>query len=148
MNTIARFDAAKRRPTRGPTRMLAILAAGLVLMLGLFGQALTTAPSASAITQDEAAYISLLADEGIGPAPGYTWNDLVFSGHAIAYALRSGVHPVDMARTVYLESPYLTKDEAITVVATAIVVFAPELVPIYTGDPPVYTDEPEGDMLA
>ncbi|WP_197416032.1 DUF732 domain-containing protein [Mycobacterium sp. GA-1199] len=148
MNTIARFDAARRRPTRGPTRMLAILAAGLVLMLGLFGQALTTAPSASAITQDEALFISLLTEDGIGPRPGYSWNDLIFVGHAIAYDLRSGADLGAVTYELWSDAPYLDMEGAAKVVAASVVAFAPELVPIYTGDPPVYTDEPGGDMLA
>lgn len=136
MNVAATQVKANQRRARGPTRTLTTMLAGLALLMAITGQALAVAPTAAAMTQDEAFYVSVLVDEGIGPQPGYTWNDLIFTGHAIAYDLRNGVHPADEAYAIWLANPYLTKDGAITVVAAAAVAFAPELVPIYTGDLP------------
>lgn len=142
MRIVALRGMGNRHASRDFTRVLAVLTAGLVLMIGMLGHALTTAPTASALTEDEALYISLLTADGIGPTPGHTWNDLIFAGHAIAYDLRNGVNPVDEATTIWLASPNLTRDGAIAVVAAAVVAFAPELVPVYTGESP-----PE-DMVA
>ena len=49
------------------TRVLALVVAAAVLMCGLLGQAVMTAPAAQALTEDEQIYISLLVSEGIGP---------------------------------------------------------------------------------
>lgn len=126
--------AAAHRKARAPTQALVLLTAVTMVLLGLLGHALMTAPTAAAYTAEEQMYISLLADEGIGPVGNGTYDDMVFIGHVIAYDLRRGVHPVDEAYTLWRNNPYLTKDAAITVVATALVVFAPELVPIYTDE--------------
>ncbi|MGV0793308.1 DUF732 domain-containing protein [Mycolicibacterium sp. XJ1819] len=117
-------------------RALASLAAGFLLMLGMLGHALT-APTASAQTDAESLYISLLAQDGIGPAPGYSYGDLTRTGHHIAYDLRSGVDPAQVAYRVWLANPTLTRVMAARVVAAAMVAFVPEMVPIYTGDQPV-----------
>lgn len=141
MNTIACLGPIRHSPARAPTRMPAMLAAGLALMIGLLGQSLTTAPTAAALTQDEALYISLLADDGITPAPGYTYNDFIFTGHQIAYDLRKGINPGAVAYVVWVDNPSLTKDGAASVVAAAMVAFAPELVPVYLDQ------SPPGDTL-
>ena len=124
------------------TRILSLLTAAVVVVAAMVGQSFVLAPTASALTHDETVFITLLADEGIGPTANGSYADLVFIGHAIAYDVRNGVHPADEAYTLWLNSPYLTKDAAIKVVASAIVVFAPEMVPIYTDE------GPPGDMVA
>jgi|GEM_PF-3978309 len=117
-------------------RVLAIL----VLLAGLIGQALATPAQADALTEDEAVYIRLLVSDGIEPAPGYSWNDLILVGHTIAHDLRNGASPAEVAFTVWRYNPGLTQEAAVSVVAAAVVAFAPELVPIYTGEDPPLVD--------
>lgn len=136
MNTTARPDVATPRHASAPTRVLTVLAAAFVLMIGMFGHALTAAPAASAQTDAESLYVSLLAADGIVPAPGYTYDDLIRTGYTIANDLQSGVDPAEVAHRVWLANPGLTRLMAARVVAAAMVAFAPELVPDYTGDAP------------
>lgn len=128
---------------RAPTRMLALLTAAAVLALGLLSQSVLNAPAAGALTREEQTFVTLLSQDGIGPTAGTSYEDIVFIGHAIAWELRRGAHPADVAYAVWLDNPSLTQDAAIKVVAAAMVVFAPELVPIYTGDA-----GPPPDMVA
>jgi hypothetical protein len=124
------------------TRLLSLITAAVVLVAGVWGAALLAAPTASALTQDEALYVTLLTDEGIGPRPGYSWNDLFFLGHAIAYDLRSGADLGVVTYRLWENAPYLDMDGASSVVAASVVAFAPELVPIYIDE------SPPGDMVA
>jgi hypothetical protein len=124
------------------TRLLSLITAAVVLVAGVLGGALLAAPTASALTQDEALYVTLLTDEGIGPRPGYSWNDLILLGHAIAYDLRSGADLGVVTYRLWENAPYLDMDGASSVVAASVVAFAPELVPIYIDE------SPPGDMVA
>jgi hypothetical protein len=124
----------QRRQVRGHTRLLSLLAAGLVVVLSMFGPALMTAPTASALTGDEARYVSMLAEKGIGPVT--TYEALAYGGHTIAYDLRRGVNPVDEADKIWKLNGSLSLDQAIWEVARATVVFAPELAPLYRDTSP------------
>ncbi|MGE2833902.1 DUF732 domain-containing protein [Mycobacterium sp. SMC-4] len=143
MNVTVHAAADEPLQARAPTRVLALVTAAAMLILGLLGHALLSAPTAEALTRDEQVFISLLLEDGIGPTAGTTYEDLAFTGHVIAWDLRRGVSFGDAAYALWLDNPGLTRDEAIKVVAAALVVFAPELVPIYTGE-----TGPPADMVA
>ena len=135
MNANSPMTSATQLTTRAPTRLLATVTAAAVLVIGMLGQGLLGATTAAAFTRDEQLYISLLADEGIGPTAAASYADIVFIGHAIAYDLRNGVHPADAAYTVWLHNPFLNREGAAIVVAAAMVAFAPELLPVYSDRP-------------
>jgi Protein of unknown function (DUF732) len=105
--------------------------AGLLLVVAMLNPVLLTAPKAAAscsLTNDEAAFVDLLAEKNIGPAPGTNYCDLASSGQVIANDARRGMPATTEASAVYHASN-LTWEQAAWYVAASIVVFAPELVP-------------------
>ena len=116
---------------RSARRVPKLWVAGLLLVVAMLNPVLLTAPNASAscsLTSDEAAFVDLLAEKNIGPAPGSSYCDLASSGHIIVNDVRRGVPPTTEASSVYHGSN-LTWEQAAWYVAASIVVFAPELVP-------------------
>ncbi|WP_264890935.1 DUF732 domain-containing protein [Mycobacterium kiyosense] len=101
--------------------------------------AVLMAPEAAAncsLSADEAAFVALLSERGISPAPGATGCDLAMGGHVVAYDIRHGVSPAAEARKVYLNTN-LSTEQSMWFVATAVVVFAPEMVPSQTSTVPI-----------
>jgi len=129
--------ANHRRYIRSPTRMLSLLAGGLVLMLTLFVHA-APASAVPGLTSDETTYVTLLQHYRIVPAPGHTWWDLAQTGHQIVADVRANLPAYQRAGRYLLTDeqyygcelkygfPAVICEEWIS---SAIVVFAPDLAP-------------------
>lgn len=105
----------------------------LIVLIGLLATVLVTgAPTASAepFTALDKAYVAALYDAGMGVYLTDGGVTAVVLGHGIAAELRANPAP-DTLRGIILrginaEIPY---DDVITITATAIVYYAPELLP-------------------
>ena len=124
---------------RAPNRAFKLGAACLALVVALLSVTLTSPPRASAtctLTASDHQYLYILAKDDIGPASGSTECDLVLNGHRFADAVRSSSNPArtaGMLAAALYEGSSLTKEQAATVVAASIYVYAPEMVSVITG---------------
>lgn len=126
------------------TAVLSMLAAGLMLVLAMAGHALFTAPEATAtpaLTDQDVTYVQMLEQAGIRPGPGHTEYDLALTGRNIANDVRHGVAPLTVANQLYAGNG-VTWYQAKFVVAAALAVYAPDLVPPSEGTPEL-TPSPE-----
>jgi Protein of unknown function (DUF732) len=132
--------------TRSPTRVVSLLAVGLVTVVAMLGCVLVSAPQASAdcvLTAQDQSYIQLLAQKHIGAINGYTDCDVAGQGRWFADKVRASATPAltaaGLARTYYWNYwTSLTEEQAAWQVAAAIKVYAPEMVPavLNTNTPP------------
>ncbi len=120
-----------------PARFARLVAALLLLVL-VGGQAFAVSPKAAAdpsLTQAEMNYLAMLRQGptgygGITPVPGMSVYDLAQSGHQIAAELRRGVYASSIATAIYERSPSMWLMQARWMVYSAVVVFAPEFMPL------------------
>ncbi|OBB64376.1 hypothetical protein A6B34_23785 [Mycolicibacterium monacense] len=135
MKTTELIVVANNPNTRSPTRMLSLLAVGLVMVLSVLGHALMSAPEASAVpafSDEDRQYIELLADAGIDARR--TYYDVALEGRQVANDVRWGASPLAIANDYYYGSD-LTWYQAKYLVTAAIVVYAPEMLPPSVGGP-------------
>ena len=118
----------------------------VVLLLAVVSHVLIGPQSASAapgLTAAEARYLGMLRQGppgygGIYPSAGFTEYDLAQSGHQIAYELRRPTPPngrpctcpEKVASSIYEASPNMWLIQAQWMVYSAVVVFAPEFMPL------------------
>lgn len=122
---------------RDMTAVLSMLAAGLMLMLAMATHALFAAPEATAtpaLTDQDVTYVQMLEQAGIRPGPGHTEYDLALTGRKIADDVRHGVAPLTIANQLFAGNG-VTWYQAKFVVAAALAVYAPDLVPPSEGTP-------------
>lgn len=115
------------------TAMLSIL----MLVLAMAGHALFTAPDATAtpaLTDQDVTFVQMLDQAGIHPGPGLTEYDLALTGRNIANEVRHGVAPLTIANQLYAGNG-VTWYQAKFVVAAALAVYAPDLIPPSEGTP-------------